>query len=56
MRNLIVMEDSSSDVTPLWAHGRNLSGQRHTLEEHLRGSALLAEQFATSIDADELAE
>ncbi|GAA2264084.1 hypothetical protein GCM10010430_55870 [Kitasatospora cystarginea] len=56
MGNLIGMEDSSSSVTPLWAHSRNLSGRRHTLEEHLRGSAVLARQFATAFDAGELAE
>lgn len=42
MGNLIGMEESSSEVTPLWAHSRNLPGQRHTLEDHLRGSAVLA--------------
>ncbi|MET8540021.1 CRISPR-associated helicase Cas3' [Kitasatospora sp. NPDC004799] len=49
------MEDSSSDVTPLWAHSRNLSGRRHTLEDHLRGSALLARQFGSAFNAGELA-
>ncbi|MFD0404683.1 CRISPR-associated helicase Cas3' [Kitasatospora sp. NPDC127116] len=56
MGNLIGMEDSSSDVTPLWAHSRNLSGRRHTLEDHLRGSAALARQFGAAFDAGELAE
>ncbi|MFB8171471.1 CRISPR-associated helicase Cas3' [Kitasatospora purpeofusca] len=56
MGNLIGMEDSSSGATPLWAHSRNLSGQRHTLEDHLRGSAILARQFGSAFDAAELAE
>ncbi|MFJ8442872.1 CRISPR-associated helicase Cas3' [Kitasatospora griseola] len=50
------MEISSSNVAPLWAHSRNLSGVRHTLEDHLRGSASLARQFGSVFGAGELAE
>ncbi|WP_189278607.1 CRISPR-associated endonuclease Cas3'', partial [Kitasatospora griseola] len=41
---------------PLWAHSRNLPGARHTLEDHLRGSASLARRFGSAFGAGELAE
>ncbi|WAL76223.1 CRISPR-associated helicase Cas3' [Kitasatospora sp. YST-16] len=50
------MEGSSSAVVPLWAHSRNVSGARHTLEDHLRGSAALARRFGSVFGAGELAE
>ncbi|MFD4395546.1 hypothetical protein [Kitasatospora sp. NPDC058478] len=53
MGRLIGMEESSSGVTPLRAHSRNLPGRRHTLEDHLRGSAALARQFGGAFGSAE---
>ncbi|MFE1316365.1 CRISPR-associated helicase Cas3' [Kitasatospora phosalacinea] len=50
------MEGSNSAVVPLWAHSRNVSGSRHTLEDHLRGSAALARRFGSAFGTGELAE
>ncbi|WP_404870789.1 CRISPR-associated endonuclease Cas3'' [Kitasatospora griseola] len=50
------MDGSNSEVAPLWAHSRNLPGARHTLEDHLRGSASLARRFGSAFGAGELAE
>lgn len=44
-----------NEAPPLWAHSVNPLGQRHTLEEHLRGSAALAREFATTFDAGDVA-
>ncbi|MFD8478517.1 CRISPR-associated endonuclease Cas3'' [Kitasatospora sp. NPDC059673] len=50
------MDSSNSEAAPLWAHSRNLPGTRHTLEDHLRGSASLARRFGSAFGARELAE
>lgn len=42
--------------TPLFAHSRSaVSGRRHSLEDHLRGSAALARRFGEIFGAGELA-
>lgn len=38
-----------------YAHSRNASGEYHDLVDHLRGVAVLAEEFATPLDAGHLA-
>ncbi|TMU98265.1 CRISPR-associated endonuclease Cas3'' [Streptomyces sp. DASNCL29] len=45
-----------SVVAPLYAHSRSaVSGHRHSLEDHLRGSAALARRFGDLFGAGELA-
>ncbi|WP_110946241.1 CRISPR-associated helicase Cas3' [Streptomyces avicenniae] len=47
----------SRESNELWAHSRSpVSLRRHTLEEHLRGTAALARQFGEAFGAAELAE
>ncbi|MDG4856810.1 CRISPR-associated endonuclease Cas3'' [Streptomyces sp. T-3] len=41
--------------SPLLAHSRGSSGHRHSLEDHLRGSAALARRFGAVFGAGELA-
>jgi CRISPR-associated endonuclease/helicase Cas3 len=39
----------------MWAHSANAAGHRHTLVDHLHGTAQLAQQFAEPFDAGEAA-
>ncbi|HMR49450.1 MAG TPA: CRISPR-associated helicase Cas3' [Arachnia sp.] len=38
-----------------WAHSRNVAGERHSLADHLRGTAALARTFAEPFGAGDLA-
>lgn len=46
---------TSPGASPLWAHSRNVHGERHGLLDHLRGTAELARRFAAPFGAAELA-
>ncbi len=39
----------------IWAHSRNVEGERHLLADHLRGTASLAREFAEPLGAGDLA-
>ncbi len=57
MESVAAEEKSGSNHQVLWAHSRSqVSKRRHTLEEHLRGSAALARVFGEAFGAGELAE
>lgn len=42
-------------IPPVWAHSANNAGLRHALIDHLRGTADLASQFASSFGGDDVA-
>lgn len=49
------MELGERDARPVWAHSANHAGKRHTLTDHLRGTAELAARFAAPFGGRDVA-